>query len=139
MSDDLIIRFDKDFDLGVWLRFYHVCSWNRDSTVDDLAVIREHAYLVGTAWMGEAMVGTLIVLSDGRNYATIDDVVVRPDYRLQGIGTALMRAALDRLTHINAGVIHLNAIPGVAPFYERLGFVAEVGSTPMYLRREPEA
>jgi hypothetical protein len=35
-------------------------------------------------------------------------------------------------------MIHLNAIPGVAPFYEKLGFVAEVGSTPMYLKRSGE-
>jgi len=86
------------------------------------------------------MVGTATVLSDGVNYATIDDVVVHPSHRRQSIGTKLMHAALDSVSTVDASVIKLNAIPGVEPFYEQLGFVRS-GETPMYLvehaKKEP--
>jgi ribosomal protein S18 acetylase RimI-like enzyme len=73
----------------------------------------------------------MTVLSDGMNYATIDDVVVHPDWRARGIGTTLLRQALERLHHIKPDLIRLHAIPGVEPFYERLGF-GRLNETPMH-------
>jgi len=136
MTQTVSIRFDKGFDLDTWLRFYHACDWNRDNTVHNLAVMRDHAYLIATAWKGESMVGTLTVLSDGLNYATIDDLVVHPAHRHQGIGSQMMHAALARLGAIDPSVIKLNAVPGVEPFYTRLGFEAS-NETAMYLRERP--
>ena len=95
-----IYRVATDFDLETWLRLYQACDWYRDGTVRNLEAVRAHAYLIVTAWVGEEMVGTLTVLSDGMNYATMDDLVVHPDYRRLGIASELMRQALSRLTHI---------------------------------------
>jgi GNAT superfamily N-acetyltransferase len=91
----------------------------------------DHAYLIVTAWLGSEPIGSVTVLSDGMNYATFDDVVVHPDYRLRGIGSELMRRALARLTHI--ADIKLDARPDAEPFYERLGFHPS-GEVAMYLK-----
>jgi ribosomal protein S18 acetylase RimI-like enzyme len=125
-------RFDKSFGIKGWLSLYEACGWYRTSTMADLRVIRRHAFLVVTAWRGKTIIGTLTVLSDGRNYATIDDLVVHPDFRGQRIGSELVRLALARLTYIDPGVVKLVSIPGVEPFYEHLGF-HRTGETVMSL------
>ena len=124
--------------MEAWLRLYHACDWYRDGTVDNLEAVRNHAYLIVTGWLGAEMVATLTVLSDGMNYATIDDVVVHPEHRRRGIGSELMRQALSRITHIDPGVIKLHAIPGVEPFYAQLGFAAS-RETVMFFRPEGSA
>jgi ribosomal protein S18 acetylase RimI-like enzyme len=128
---EIVFRLDKDFDMKTWLQFYHACDWNRDFTVANMEATIRHAYLVVTAWSGDEMVGTLTVLSDGMNYATIDDVVVHPDWRRRGIGTGLLQQALNSLGHIQPDRIRLHAIPGVEPFYARLGF-ERLNETPMH-------
>jgi ribosomal protein S18 acetylase RimI-like enzyme len=126
---EVTYRTDKEIDVGAWLRLYNSCGWNRDWTSHNAEVMLAHAFLIITAWRGDEIVGTLTVLGDGLNYATIDDVVVHPDHRGHGIGTHLVRLAIERAGHLD---IHLNAIPGVAAYYEKLGFVAERGTTGMY-------
>lgn len=131
--DNLRYRFDAGFDLQAWLQLYHESDYNRTWSLANAKVMAGHAYMVITAWQGARAVGSLTVLSDGMNYAQIEDVVVHPDFRGQGLGTTLVRFALDRLRTLPSGVITLHAIPGAAGFYEKLGFKALTG-TPMYFR-----
>lgn len=83
------------------------------------------------------MIGTLTVLSDGLNYATIDDLVVRPQWRRQGIGSKLMQIALSNLKHIDPDLIRLHSIPGVEPFYKQLGF-SRLNETPLHFDGPPQ-
>ena len=146
----LRFRFDKGFAIDAWLALYHAAGYNRDWTGPNAEAMRAHAYLVVTVWQSlrpgsgharrpgsgqaETMIGTLTVLSDGLNYALIEDVVVHPAWRRQGIGSTLVRYALDRLRAMPPGVVQLHAVPGAEDFYARLGFVAS-GGTLMYLTR----
>jgi aralkylamine N-acetyltransferase len=132
-TSEVTFRYDKNLDLESWLRFYYLCDWYRGGTIRHLEAVRGYAYLIVTAWIAEQMVGSLTVLSDGVNDAIIEDVVVHPEYRHQGIGSELVRQALSRLKHIPAGFIKLESVPGVDPFYEQLGFVRSSASL-MYLR-----
>ena len=135
--ETITYRSDKDFAVEVWLRLYHACGWNRNWTARNLEAILSHAYLIVTAWRDEEMIGTLTVLSDGMNYATIDDFVVRPEWRRQGIGSKLMEVALANLKHIDPDLVRLHAIPGVEPFYEQLGF-SRINETPMHFDGSPQ-
>ncbi len=134
----MLLRSDKDFDVSSWLDLYPACDWNRDWLVGNARVMLEHAHLVVTAWTGGALVGSLTVLSDGVNYATIDNVVVHPDCRRRGIGTGIVRHALERLDHLEGGLIKLHAIPGVESFYAGLGFstVRETVMSPSWPRAD---
>jgi N-acetylglutamate synthase-like GNAT family acetyltransferase len=86
------------------------------------------------AWDGDEAVGTLTVYSDGVNSAIIDDLVVHPDYRQRGIGTAMVRSALERTESGGLGV-QLYPIPGRESFFARLGFVIQRDATLMDLIR----
>jgi GNAT superfamily N-acetyltransferase len=126
---EVTYRLDKDIDVGAWLGLYHGSGWNRDWSTRNAESMLRHAHLIITAWLGDEIVGTLTVLGDGLNYATIDDVVVHAAHRGRGIGSRLMQTAIQQVGHLGP---HLEAIPGVAPFYETLGFVVNDGHTPMH-------
>jgi predicted N-acetyltransferase YhbS len=64
-------------------------------------------------------------------------VIVRPDRRREGIGTALVRAALDRCA--DRRLVALVSTPGAVPFFAAMGFLAEShGHIAMY-QRPPNA
>ena len=54
----------------------------------------------------------------------IQDVIIKPEYQRQGIGTALMNKIMEYIrTHARDNtVIGLMAAKGKEPFYERYGF-----------------
>ncbi len=77
---------------------------------------------------GESLVGFVHVLFlDG--HAHLEQISVRPDHMRQGIGTALIEAACERLAAKGHGAVTLMTyadLPWNGPYYAQLGF-AEVG------------
>jgi len=55
-------------------------------------------------------------------------LIVRQSYRGRGIGTALMRAAINYLRSISVETIRLEAVPRAIMLYQRLGFKREFDS-----------
>ena len=80
-----------------------------------------------------ALVGVARVLDDGGLHASLWDVIVRQDRRRQGIGTALVRAALDHCA--DRRLVALVSTPDAVPFFAAMGFLAEShGHVAMYHR-----
>jgi GNAT superfamily N-acetyltransferase len=80
-----------------------------------------------------SLVGVARVLDDGGLHATLWDLIVRPDRQRRGIGSALVRMALELCR--DRRIVALVSTPAAAPFFERLGFVVEShGHCAMYLR-----
>lgn len=75
------------------------------------------------------VVGCARIIAKGEAVAKIGRVAVRNDRRGTGVGTDLMRFALDALAAEGIVRVLLESQAQVIPFYERLGFVA---SGPMY-------
>ncbi|MCL1820960.1 MAG: GNAT family N-acetyltransferase [Oscillospiraceae bacterium] len=71
-------------------------------------------------------VGMLRVVGDGAFVAVICDVVVVPEHRRQGIGAALINAALDRIADCMPEGMWIQAMLTCAPergkYYEKFGF-----------------
>ena len=62
------------------------------------------------------------VISDGASDAYIQDVVVLPSHRRQGIGGEIIQRLTRHCLQHKIGWIGLVAEPGTAHFYEQLGF-----------------
>ena len=83
---------------------------------------------LAASWYGvsvyedERCVGMGRVLSDGIVYALILDVIIAPEHRGGGLGSAVMERLLARCRRQGIRDVLLFAAPGTAPFYERLGF-----------------
>jgi len=72
------------------------------------------------AFDGDRLVGFARAISDGEYYATLQDVIVSPEYQGCGLGTRMVRALMEDC----AGYLFTNvtSAPGRDGFYERLGF-----------------
>ncbi len=66
------------------------------------------------------------------DYAFMGSLIVRPDRRGRGTGTALMRRAMHYLHERKATCIELDATPDGAPLYRRLGFKDKYASLRFY-------
>jgi len=70
-----------------------------------------------------SLIGVARLLDDGGLHASLWDVIVRPDRRRQGIGTALVRAALELSG--DRRLVALVSTPDAVPFFAAMGFLAE--------------
>lgn len=87
-----------------------------------------------------AISGAIRLVEAEPNVVMVDDVVVREDKRGQGVGKALMQAAMNS----RGGKLFLVCHPPVTRFYEDFGFTAvEYESLPQsikdYLERDGDA
>jgi spermidine synthase len=125
-------------DRGAVKKLYQEAGWWRagDETADGCSWIDElvkGSFCFAGAFRGAEMIGMGRAVSDGVSDAYIQDVVVAKAHRGAGIGERIIGEIVAFLRQRRIGWIGLIAEPGTHPFYERLGFSAMPGYTPMLL------
>jgi ribosomal protein S18 acetylase RimI-like enzyme len=75
------------------------------------------------AWDGERLIGFTRALSDGVHRAYVEDVVIDPEYRGQGIGERMVGKLLEELGDVH--IVSLFCLPARVEFYRRNGFERE--------------
>ena len=95
--------------------------YERDVIVESLP----HSLYCVCAFVGTEIVGMARIIGDGGLVYYIQDVIVKPDYQRQGIGTRMMDKVMAYLhAHArNNSIIGLMSAKGKEQFYERYGFV----------------
>jgi len=71
------------------------------------------------------VVGTATTINYESRFAWIGMVLVDPEYRKQGIGTALLERTIEYLEMSRIATMKLDATPQGKPIYTKLGFVEE--------------
>jgi glucosamine-phosphate N-acetyltransferase len=80
------------------------------------------------ALRGEEVIGTTSLLVEqkfihrGGRCGHIEDVAVHPDFKEQGIGSLLVRHAVEQARAQGCYKVILSCFESLVPFYERLGF-----------------
>lgn len=97
-------------------------EFSRGRSPEQIRLAIEQSNLLAHAWEGNRLVGTARVLTDGVYYATLWDVIVDPEFQGRGIGTALVRRAIEPFLDRGFSFIALFSAVGREGFYERLGF-----------------
>src|SRR5690349_15415273 len=85
------------------------------------------------------VVGTATTMTYASRFAWIGMVLVDPEYRKQGIGTALLKKTIEYLDDSNIPIMKLDATPQGKPIYTRLGFVEEYEIERWILKWGPSA
>jgi ribosomal protein S18 acetylase RimI-like enzyme len=120
------IRPFKDEDIDFAYKLDVMEQW--DHTRDDIKrVLGFEPNGCFIAEIGGEPVGHVFSISYGR-LGWIGFLIVKTEYRRRGIGTLLMKRAIDYLLSRKANTIKLEAVPIMANLYRKLGFVDEFDS-----------
>lgn len=98
---------------------------------DRLQVAMRNSHSVISAWDGSQLVGLMNCLSDGIMTAYFHYLLVRPEYHDRGIGRTLVQKMLEQYQDYARKV--LIAYDEEIAFYQRCGFEAGTGKTPMQI------
>lgn len=105
------------------LKLYRETGWS--AYTDDprtLSLGFEHSLLVLAAYEGDELMGILRAVGDGFTVVFIQDILVRPGNRRQGVGTALVKELLERYPSVRQIQLTSDSTPDARAFYESLGF-----------------
>ena len=124
------IREYQSYDGEEILRLYGAVGWM--AYTDNAAALREgfgHSLLTLAAYEGDELLGLVRAVGDGATVVFIQDILVLPDRQRQGIGTALMKAVLERYPDVRQIELTADDTPEAAAFYRSLGFseMSELG------------
>lgn len=102
-------------------------------SIDDATAARalEGSWIVCTARDENGVLhGVGRVISDGAMHAYVNEMMVRPGSRGQGIGSEIVSSLVAEVHRRGVGWIQLFAAEGRAPFYSRHGFAARPTTAP---------
>ncbi|MFZ5866057.1 MAG: GNAT family N-acetyltransferase [Thermodesulfobacteriota bacterium] len=85
------------------------------------------------------VVGTVTTITYEEKLAWLGMVLVDPQYRGKGLGTALLERAIQHLDSRGINCMKLDATPFGKPLYEKLGFVSEYQIERWMLKRQSDA
>ena len=105
------------------LPLYAQVGWTA-YTQDPSALERgfRQSLLVLAAYEQDALLGLIRVVGDGATVVLVQDLLVYPDKQRQGIGTALLKAVLERYSAVRQIQLVTDDTPKTIAFYRSLGF-----------------
>lgn len=95
------IREYRTYNEGEILHLYASVSWT--AYTDYPEALRkgfENSMLTLAAYNDDQLLGIIRAVGDGYTIVFVQDILVAPEYQRKGIGTALLRAILDRYSHV---------------------------------------
>lgn len=124
------IKEYKEYCEDEILRLYTAVGWT--AYTENMPALRqgyEHSLLVLAAYEKDELLGLIRVVGDGATIVFVQDILVFPEKQGQGVGTALMRAILDRYAEVRQIELATDNTPKTIAFYKSLGFseLSEIG------------
>ncbi len=118
------VRLLRESDLAAALWLERQEHWNQTES-DWRRLLRFEPHGCFAACLDGRVIGTVTTATYGTALAWIGMMLVDRDHRRRGIGTRLMRAALDYLQRAGVTTIQLDATPAGRPVYEALSFTPQ--------------
>ena len=124
------IREYTDYNESEIIRLYDSAGWT--AYTRDPASLKAgfmNSLTILAAREGDSLAGIIRAVGDGATIVYIQDILVSPDHRRKGIGTALVSAVLERYRDVRQIILMTDDTPETEAFYRSLGFreVSELG------------
>ena len=112
------------------LRLYTEVGWT--AYTKDMSALEQgykHSLLVLSAYENEELLGIVRAVGDGHTIVFVQDILVFPEKQRQGVGTALLKAVLDRYPDVRQIELVTDNTPKTVACYKSLGFseLSEIG------------
>lgn len=120
MNDNIDYRTDQRPDHADFALLWRA-AWGHDWNGDlDRILERSLGYIC--AYEGNTLVGYINIAWDGGVHAFLLDPSVHPSHQRHGIGSDLVRRAIDLARDRGAEWLHVDYEPGLDAFYKAAGF-----------------
>lgn len=117
------IREYIDFNIDEIRRLYSEVGWT--AYTENMPALEQgykNSMLVLAAYEDDELLGIIRTVGDGFTIVFIQDILVFPEKQRQGIGTALLKAVLDRYPNVRQIELATDNTPKTVAFYKSLGF-----------------
>ena len=105
------------------LHLYQAVGWtNYTNQPQMLEQALPHSLAVYLAFDGEKIVGLIRLVGDGFSSVFVQDLIVLPTYQRQGIGSALMKQALEDFKEVYQVQLVTEQTERTLGFYRSMGF-----------------
>ena len=101
------------------LRLYTEVGWT--AYTKDMSALEQgykHSLLVLSAYENEELLGIVRAVGDGHTIVFVQDILVFPEKQRQGVGTALLKAVLDRYPDVRQIELVTDNTPKTVAFYK---------------------
>lgn len=124
------IKEYKEYKAEEIRRLYMEVGWK--AYTDNMTALElgyKNSLLVLAAYEGDELLGIIRVIGDGYTIVFIQDILVFPDKQRNGVGTALLKAVLERYPHVRQIELTTDNTDKTVSFYKSLGFAefSEIG------------
>ena len=104
----------------------------RTAYTENIPVLEQgykNSLLVLAAYDNDELLGIIRVVGDGFSIIFVQDILVFPSKQRKGVGTALLKAVLDRYHDVRQIELTTDNTPKTLAFYKSLGFseFSEIG------------
>ena len=119
----ITIRKQEIVKLEDVLHLYQAVSWtNYTNQPQMLEQALSHSLAIYLALDGDAVVGLIRLVGDGFSSVFVQDLIVLPTYQRQGIGSALMKQALEDFKEAYQVQLATEQTEKNVGFYRSMGF-----------------
>jgi GNAT superfamily N-acetyltransferase len=132
MTDFKVVYREKLPEFAAYHPLFETTGWNQayQADEDELYAAISSSWYVLSAYDNDDLVGFGRIISDGVLYALICDLIVKPSYQGQGIGSTLLNKLIVRCRAQQIRVIWLFSAKGKSSFYKNFGFVERPADAP---------
>ncbi len=106
------------------MRLKEIAGWNQ-TAADWQRFLSYGSEGCFAAEVGGRLIGTVTTICYEKKFAWIGMLLVDPECRNQGVGSALLKSAIEYLESKTITCMKLDATPHGKPIYEKLGFFPE--------------
>ena len=119
----ITIRKQEIVKLEDVLHLYQAVGWtNYTHQPEMLEQALSHSLVIYVALDGDAVVGLIRLVGDGFSSVLVQDSIVLPSYQRQGIGSALMKQALEDFKEVYQVQLATEQTEKNVGFYRSMGF-----------------
>jgi GNAT superfamily N-acetyltransferase len=132
MNSFKIVYREKLPALDAYYQLFETTGWNQSyrADEDELYAAISSSWYVLSAYVNDDLAGFGRIISDGVLYALICDLIVKPSYQGQGVGSTLLKKLIAKCRQHKVRVIWLFSAKGKSAFYKNFGFIERPADAP---------